>query len=750
MKKRQSFHWLSKRFFLIASVTLAIIYILSTTTHSYSNSVRRGVFPTAIITKIFENKNTPFCKSSPVLRKPDSSRRDGRRITDVMNQQMQAFNDTLQTYKCWVVISFPQWNFEASLGGNKSPTKYWFPKMAQAEKFAGSWKVAQTDLFVAKGDKNSILIMPVAPKRKPQRLGSSNFPTNLVAQATTDLPQISIPSQESVGELRYCSAISDFSVIPKLPFQGKPPYEAKYGKAWGIGISEQGWDLFSQNDPCRKALQECETANQKLWYEEKKQGSSDETHQKLGTTCSIASDGIGIQPLDDSDVIVAIQCSGDNSEPFSRKFYSESTQAAKINDPWIKDFKKKARDKGARSCIFNIYPNIPGSLLINPEQPNNIPGSLLINPEQPNNIPGSLLINPEQPKDKYVVIAADGSGEKVEFVTVNGSVGVIPIESLVKTGGRATPKIVPHHNKYFFCEDNKDCEKDENNQYVFKPVPENEIDNIKSQEPVNLLPRDSTVFSLEDTIGILTISGKRINPWKDLGFYLNFPSDQTFPSEWKAVAEPDELKTVLGYIQQKEPPLALSYVDGALARLERRDPELASTFQGEITGYLTPKIDRRLLAFDVQNIASVQAERKLLDNKNSFETVARSYMKNLRKTRSSIVKYVSDKSFAIGNFKIWEVKAQVNLQGAYGAPERGYKKEPAIGAGRTTFVEGTDGKPLTLIQTSYFINWQNQLFKLDFITTQERDKLFTSNGIYKKVLESFRIVEPYQPAGNRT
>ncbi|MBM0742879.1 hypothetical protein JOY44_14900 [Phormidium sp. CLA17] len=714
MKKKRPFHWFSNRFLLIISATLIIIYLLSTTLYSYSQPAPKTVFPSATITKIYEDKSTPSCRILPELRKPSASMRDGRRITNIVNQKMQPNNDLLQTFKCWVVLSFPQWNFEASLGGNQKPSKYWFPKIAQAEKFVGSWKAAQTGLFNVAGDKNSILIMPVTPKKSPQRSGSSNFPTNLVAQATTDLPQISIPGQKSAGELRYCSAISDFSVIPKTPMREKPPYESEYGKAWGIGISDRGWDLFSQNDPCGKALQECETANQNL---------RNVKNPKLGTTCSISSDGIGLQPLDDSDVILTLDCSGDKEKPFSRRVIPYETQAAKIDEALIKNFKKKARDDGARSCIFNIYPNVSGS----------------------------LLVSPAQPKEGSVKIEADGSGKKVEFVTVNGSAGVIPIEKLVKTEGRATPEIVPHHNKYFFCEENdRECEKDEHDEYVFKPVSASEIDQIKSQEPVNLLPRDPTIFSPEDTIGILTISGKRINPWKDLGFYLNFPSGLDFPSEWKAVTEPDELKTVLGYIQQKEPPLALSYVDGALTRLERRDPELASTFRGEITSYLNPKIDRRLLAVDVQSVASVQAEQKSLSDSISFETVTKNYVKNLRRTRSSLVRYVSDKSFAVGNFKIWEVKVQVNLQGSYGAPKRGYKKEPAIGAGRTVFVEGTDGKPVTLIQTSYFINRQNQLFKLDFITTQERDKLFTSNSVYTKVLESFRIVKPYQVGGSGT
>lgn len=710
MKKKRPFHWLSNRFLLIISATLIIIYLFSTTSYSYSQPAPKTVFPGATIIKIYENKNTPSCRILPELRKPDASKKDGRIITNVVNQKMQPNNDLLQTFKCWVVLSFPQWNFEASLGGNKSPTRYWFPKIVQAEKFTGKWgevvqNAAKTDLFVVRGGKNSILIEPIGSRGRQRRPRSSNFPTNLFAQATTDLPQTSIPSQENVGSLRYCSAISDFSVLPKTPMREKPPYEAEYGKAWGIGISDRGWDLFSQNDPCRKALQECETANQNL---------RNVKNPKLGTTCSISSDGIGLQPLDDSDVILTLDCSGDKEKPFSRRVIPYETQAAKINEALIKDFKKKARDDGARSCTFNIYPNVPGS----------------------------LLVTPEQPKEGIVEFEADGSGEKAEIVRTRGSVEVIPIGNLVAESGRVAPQIVPHRSRYFFSG------KEE--QYKVEPISKETDDQYKNKEPSNLLSRPPEEWNPEDATGIRSISGKWINPWKDLGFYLSFPSGLNFPSEWKAVAESDELKTVLDYIEQKEPPLALSYVDGALARLERRDSKLASTFRGEITDYLNPKIDRRLLAVDVQSISSVQAARKSLDGSISFETVIKNYVKNLRKTRSSVVKYVSDQSFAVGNFKIWEVKAQVNLQGAYGAPKRGYKKEPAIGAGRTGFVEGTDGKPVTLIQTSYFINRQNQLFKLDFITTQEKDKLFTSNGVYTKVLESFRIVKPYQAGESGT
>ena len=659
MKKLKFSRWLSKRF-----ITIVVIFIATFLTVITTTEIGFSLPQQAEILKIVDS--VAFPRQGQVDLRRTAPSRPSRTESGKKGLKINAF-DILQITRQLVTLNFSKEQIEAVIGGDRNPTTYIFPGKVIGGKNAFGWRGE----FLINKETRRIKVFPSGGRTKV-----SNFPTNLVAQATTDILPVS-----SVGEIRYCSALSDFSVIPEpIP---------EYGKAWGVGISRQGGDIFSQNDPCRKALRECESDHQNLRRV---------ANPKLGTRCSIVSRGI--QLVDDSRIVLSLDCSGNAANPFLRNSYSYPISASQLNDDqFIGEIKNKARTEQARSCIFDIDPDIPGSRIITPYQPNK----------------------------KILEIKVDATGKEVEILTSSGSVEVRPINP--KEGEPI--RIVPGRSKYFYSPDEE--------KYKVVPASDEEVDEARQNQPLILLSRDPTVISSAQVAGLLTASGKRVMPWEKLGFYLNLPS-------WKAISERNDLETVLEQIKQKEPPLAFTYINGALGLLERKDPKLAAVFQGEVNGYLKPKLESRFLAFDFGDLASISAEKRSLTSGDSIETIAKDYVQQLRKTRSSVIKYMSHRSIQVGDvdnvskFKVWEVKTRINLQGSFGAPNRGYQKDPRIGAGKTVFVEGTNGKPIALIQTSYLINYQNTYFKLDFVTTDNRDELYTK--AYKTILDSFRIIEP--------
>ena len=682
MKKLSTTRWFNRSLLTIAALLLTFLITLMNSSEEYAYSQPTSPwFPSrATITEII-NPDGFRGAGQVVIRRnrpsANSNSEEGRKGLNV-----NAY-DFLRITQKSVKLLFSDIKRETVVGGDlrPTPTTYIFPNKAIGGKPGVRWN-GQFD--VGDGRKAQMKVFPLKQPVSRVRSNNSTFSKNLIAQANLDFPQgiiinESIPIDENQGEIRFCSAMSDFSVIPDpVP---------EYGKAWGVGISSRGFDILSQNDPCRRALQDCESEAQNLRRV---------ANPKLGTRCSIVNSSVQI--LDDFDVIVSLDCSGNEETPFKRVFYSESVKAAQIDDEFIDGMKRKARRERAKSCIFDIDLNVPNSRIITPDQ-----------------------------SAGEVVVKIDVTGDTVEVLTSKGSVEVRPINPEERT--KEPPRIVPEKNKYFYS-----SEDPQDSKYKVVRVSDPEVDEARRNQPLILLRPVGGFFRRGDTIGLMTASGKRIDPWEKLGFSL------IFPREWKAITERNDLEIVLDRIQAVEPPLAVTYVGKSLEILKRRDPLLGSAFEAEVAHYLSPETDTRFSAFDFDDLASVMAEKRLLNPGISFEKFAEDYAQQIKRTRSSVLKYISHKPLQINGFKAWKVKTRINMLGSFGAPARGYTKEPQIGAGQTVFIEGTNGKPVNLIQTTYLINWENTYFKLDFITTDNRDERY-SDQLYKDILNSFQITE---------
>ena len=483
----------------------------------------------------------------------------------------------------------------------------------------------------------------------------------------------------------YCSAMADLGMPPGVR-----------GRVWGVGISDNfDSNVFSQDDPCRQAIQNCEFTNRL------KPG---ESGKPPGFTCSVV--GEGEWTIDESkSAIVSLKCSGRSIDQYSKPVKSSEV------DKTIKRLTAKAREEGEGSCSLNIHD--ADEVIVSPSP-----------------LAGS------QPS----AVTAESDGQIVVSVTV----GIVDVQSTNPKTGKE--EITPLQNQTctyspiegLSCKDTRE------------PLTKEKKDKIVNSEAFRSLPAISAFLPvLDDPFESYTMDGQRVRPNRCVGGTVRLPAD------WKLILNQKHLKLAQKHVQRKDQRLASAYVDQSLSLLKQKSSSVGNIFETEIKQYLSSN-ECQLVAIDTDDLAAISITKQVLDSEKPLNSLVEDRIQQLQTANSDIVQFVTDQNdqtnaITIEDQPTWKIPTRINLKSAFGETfVRRYKSPPiedlpSIGAGQTRATGGQKGESVSLVHTSYlfknrFAKQQNEYFVINFVTTPERMSQYQQS--FQDILQSFRFLLP--------
>jgi len=468
----------------------------------------------------------------------------------------------------------------------------------------------------------------------------------------------------------YCSAMAEFAVADRLK-----------GRAWSFDISDSLGDIFSQNDPCGKAIRQCE-------------------RQRPGGRCIIDDEGEFI--IGESDLVTSLTCAGTPFDSFIVKA-SENDKSISYIKEMAKKMENKAlgnkalNEKGLGSCSLNIH--TVDEIVISPPGSNNI---------------------------REVAVSIEVTSDRIN---VHNLLGVVSVQSTNPITQQEDFTLLKRDEYCTYSQVNKEpCKKPE-------PIPEiireKILDSKSFKALVGTLIRDIEPPDYRD------INGNIVRLGRKLGFFV------VLPDEWRILQNQNDLGTVLEHVEQSDPVLADAYVAQSLQLLKQKDAELGTSYEEEISRYLAVD-SKQLLAVDFKGLASINADKRVLQKGNSLEQFVENRVNQLRSDANAIISLADYKDrLLIDGLPAWKIQTQINLKGASGSLRSGYQKIPEIGAGRTVYFEGKEGQGVTLVHTSYLVRNkvdgnQSHYFVMNFITTLDRIHDYD----FDKIAQSFHALTP--------
>ena len=199
--------------------------------------------------------------------------------------------------------------FSATAGYSDVETRYYYNCGGEGTFTLGWVKLLQGSSFETR------------PCRRFQIRGSQGRELPPGSKGLDTSKQLLIAQNDEVPSVYICSAVENESA----PVSGS-------GRNWGVAASTTPWDLFSQADPCRLAVQKCEANS--------------------GANCSV--DYISERRLDEQNLAVDLQCSSTRENPFSEKYFREASLTGSQLVEVVTQLEEQAKSEGAKTCQLTV------------------------------------------------------------------------------------------------------------------------------------------------------------------------------------------------------------------------------------------------------------------------------------------------------------------------------------------------------------------------------------------------------------
>lgn len=516
------------------------------------------------------------------------------------------------------------------------------------------------------------------PNPGTRRSKTNNFHASATKHLASFSSDSSSPERALVNSF-HCTALSDL------------------GTRWGVyasrpGTDDQvGWSLFSPNDPCARAIQDCE--------------------RNPGLSCSVVN--AGEQPISGKEVMVSLQCLNQNFLPVQYAKIGVDTAIPTLLQQTVGD----ARSANAHSCVLEVSDL----------------NTVIVSPSRFDALGGALI------KAKV----EDG---KIITTTVNGEATILSPETVRRNPGPNKSERMPRNWEYLYDEEGnlpEDCNpippaRSRKND-CYRIISTDTRQEIVSNEPVK--PLMPFILRRDDVGPLLTVSEKLIHPWATLGFYLDFQQNR---SQWRAIAERQDFRIARKQVRRRDPKLAVAYIEQSLRLLLQQSPPLGEDLLSKVSTYLKP-MKENLVMTDLAGVAGLNTEKNTLNPKETLEQFVRGYVQECQTLKSSALKCDAPQKVSIAGQDSWLVRSNVTLQSAFGFVEGGERREPPIGAGQIVNLVAKDGEPVDMVQTTYFVPDytlvnSRDFFVIDFITTRDRAEQYQE--IFAEIIQSFRFIRP--------
>jgi len=525
----------------------------------------------------------------------------------------------------------------------------------------------------------------VRPKRT---LNSVSKETRLVSQKTkslevkkSDSSDAFMISQGFEDDRRlvryYCSAMADL---------GRPP--GLKGRPWGIGLSDGSrTQLFSQNDPCRQAIRDCES-------------------KSPGLSCSVVTEGEWT--VDESkSASVSLKCNDSLVDSKRLKSLEVNAYVETLKDWQIK--------KGEGSCSLNIYDD------------------------------DEVILSSSASSNEQVFVTAISLQDSIEISVPSISKGAVNVQLTdPKSGEEKVKRLEPKKLCLYSSKDGLSCESE-------PLPPEKDVKNVQSEDFKSLLRPDQLgiLAQLDEPFEAYTMDGQKVRPNRCLGGTVRLPdswklvlNQKHLKLAQKHVQRKDQrlasayVDQSLSLLKQKSSSVGNIFETEIKQYLSSNECQLVAIDTGDLAGI---SVTRQVLDSGKTLNSLVDGRVQQLQTTNSDIVQFVSYQND------------QTSGITTQEQPTWKIQSLLNLKSAFGETfVRRYKSPPiedlpSIGAGQTRATGGQKGESVSLVHTSYlfknrFAKQQNEYFVINFVTTPERMSQYQQS--FQDILQSFRFLLP--------
>lgn len=477
-----------------------------------------------------------------------------------------------------------------------------------------------------------------------------------------------IESETLPNRRYYCSVASTLGESPGFK-----------GRAWDIETSPQG-DLFSQEDPCQKAVYECQRNNP-------------------GLACSVIN--TGEWTVDDTSELVAVtlNCAGRLIDPDGKPVKSSAV------DSRIEWLRKTAKNRGEGSCVLDIHSA------------------------------DEIILSPGSATSRYgVIVQAETQGDGIAVRAMKGSVDV---QFTDPTKSEKIARIPPDKECTFFpltgVATGEDCKK-------ALPIPPATKEEILENRGFQALVGADILAVLRDPSDGVDLEGQTTKTSRCLGGTLTLPAGwkliqnrkhfniaKNYVQRTNPQLASAYVASSLDGLKQASPPIGSLFQEDLKRYLSLDECQLLAIDTQGLAGI---SIERKKFAYStsVQELAQTYGKQiQQIADPNLIKLISQ-----------------PNQDLTVDGEPAWVVQAEVTLKGAYGQVFPGYQNTPPIGAGRTIYLEEREGDSVRLAHTTYlfrnkFAKNQDEYFVMSFVTT--RDLADQYKTTFKEIAQAFRFLK---------